>query len=203
MKLDQILIKETMNISPLPDWVAEEFDRIGQQQRGIPERFMLQLQQKMGGGVMSYAIEHSGDLIHRLTHNTTHDYYGFDELNEKVRRLKGLFQLSGRASFENEFYDNLRSNARFNNIDDVDGFIAEIENDLEKYATLHMREYPVYNKIQYICQNIPFFIGMRNYHLAKSNLSELETMIRSKELLQLHATQYRLDDSGYLKEYSR
>lgn len=194
MKLNDINLNESYNRSPLPDWVAEEFELIGERQRGKPERFMVQLQQKMGGGVMSEAIEHCGDLIHRLTHMTTDDYYGYTELREKISKLQNLFH----PRFEDEFYQNLKSNASFWGIEDVDSFIEQVEKGLEKYSMLHIMTYDTYNRIQGHCQSIPYQLGQLDIDSVKRNIKRLDEMTKTREILKENATEYNLSEHGNL-----
>ena len=197
MLLDHIL-QENRNLE-LPEHVIRAFEEIGNIQRGRPEQFMVRLQHKMGGGVMNVAIEHSGDLIHRLTHMTGYGYYGITELNEKVAKL--LSYLRHPYGFEKEFEENIINNAKYRN-KESEAFYREIIKDLRVYSQLHEESYKVYNKIQYYCQRVPVFLGKLDIRSCIVYLELLNELIKNEQVLKQNATEYELDRNGNLVEYT-
>ncbi len=68
----------------------EDFFQLAQLQRDIPEKMMLRFQFLMGGGVMSYAVEHAGDLTHRMSEKATFGTAGYEFVKKKVENLLRL-----------------------------------------------------------------------------------------------------------------
>lgn len=90
----------------------EDYLSIGYEQRGSAERAMIEAQKVIGGGVMSFCIEHAGDLIHRMNDRITFDYNsGYSFIKAKVENL--LSVLTNEYGFEKEFLENLKDNAEF------------------------------------------------------------------------------------------
>ena len=112
----------------------EAFNKLARDQRGDPEIAMLRAQKKLGGGVMSYALEHTGDLTHRIAEQS--GTYGSEYVAPKVERV--LRMLKNPYGFKREHEENLINNKR----------LPEDEKAvLEEYAAAHER-LVTYNPVQ-------------------------------------------------------
>lgn len=193
MKLEEILREEH---EKLPDNVQEAFYDIANQQRGSPEKVMLKIQHTMGGGVLNPVVEHTGDLIHRMTKNTLD--FGYEPMKEKVDRV--LKYLSSPYGFKKEMEENIRNNARYKEID-PEQFKDKLEELLEKYAEEHSN-LPVYNEAQYLANQAAINIGKEKFNSAIKNLENLKSHLSSKEEWIDFSSQYQIDNNGNLVEYS-
>src|SRR3990172_11905951 len=71
----------------LPQSVIDAFNYLAQSQRGEPERAMVNAQHYMGGGVLSFALEHIGDLTHRMSERINWSLGGYWYVKEKVDKV--------------------------------------------------------------------------------------------------------------------
>src|SRR3954463_3890963 len=83
----------------------QDFFALASAQRNLPEKAMLQFQHAMGGGIMSSATEHIGDLTHRMSEKNTFRSAGYEYVKEKV--VKCLRWLTNPYGFEREFEENI------------------------------------------------------------------------------------------------
>lgn len=148
--------KSIFNLYSVPETsseMASAFRVMGDFQRGDPERHMVETQSKMGGGVMSYAIEHIGDLTHRMSEVVRLPESALDTVTDKVDKMLRL--LTSGYGFKREFFENLNTNYKGS---DFDSFKNEVIDDLKKYANLH-REVPVYNDMQFAAREAAVALG--------------------------------------------
>lgn len=87
----------------------DAFEELADIQRGKPELAMVEAQNILSGGVLPYALEHTGDLTHRMAEKG--GVYGSEYVTPKVDRL--LDSLLSEYGFEKEMSENIASNARF------------------------------------------------------------------------------------------
>jgi hypothetical protein len=143
------------------------FKTLAEGQRGDPEMAMVMAQKKLGGGVMSYAIEHAGDLTHRMAEYG--GQFGSQYVAPKVNNL--LRDLTHGYGFEREHRENMRAS----------GTSPEDEAAvLERYAAAH-EKLPVYNRAQELGRDIPIKIARKQFAAAIEDLTELQGMIKSKK----------------------
>jgi hypothetical protein len=107
------IINEAINSSIPTD---EELRDAAQSQRGIPESTMLkvvsELQKVGGSAILNDALEHIGDLAHRLQEPGG---IGLSGAAEKIRKLnKLMFPPKGWMSLEQEIEYGLENNAAYN-----------------------------------------------------------------------------------------
>ena len=196
MRIEEIFEQQ----EELPDKVIQAFVDLGEQQRGRPERAMLKVQKTAGGGLLLGLVEHTGDLIHRMTHQMKFgsDKDGFPEVSEKVDKIQKRLRIDG--GFENEFIRNLTSNAEFEE-KDPDEFIDEIKRLLENYANEH-RKLPTYNRAQWLANQAAISVGEQEWVIALRRIREIESILRKgEEAWNEAATEFELDSSGNLKEF--
>lgn len=133
----------------------EDFLRVGDLQRGAPESAMLAAAYKMGGGVMQVAVEHIGDIIHRMNDPNTWSWGGYEHVKEKVD--KTLRWLTRGYGFLREFEENLANNAKFYG-EDPGSFRSEVLRLLQSYADSH-RSLPTYNYAHRLAQQAAVSLG--------------------------------------------
>lgn len=73
-----------MGARGVPQKVIEAFQRLADQQRGGPERAMLNVLHYYGGGPL-WIIEHVGDLIHRMSQQHAWDDSAGDAPRTRIR----------------------------------------------------------------------------------------------------------------------
>lgn len=101
----------------IPSHVIQSFCKLGEQQRGRPEDAMLNYQRFARGGVYSNAIEHAGDLIHRITHHVKYETVYHELFKEKIDRLHRTLTRDDipqeTISFQTEHEQNLKSSISY------------------------------------------------------------------------------------------
>ena len=159
----------------------EAFDATANLQRGTPEVQMVNTQRLMGGGVLSYAIEHGGDLLHRMTERGGN----FSEFaRPKVKSL--IRSLESEYGFGREFTENMRSNYRskleaaksqgeefYPTFEDYEDAVLK---NLDNYAAYHS-QLPVFNELQQAARDTAISLGKRDFDGALENLRILDDAI--------------------------
>jgi len=142
-------------------------------QRGVPEQAMLVVQSLMGGGVLNPVVEHTGDLIHRMSERNTWESGGIEAVSEKVDKV--LYALTYDYGFEKEMEENIRSNAKYQEVDE-DKLRMGIYQALENYAKAH-EQIPVYNTAQELARGAAIDVGRRNWDGAINKLKTLQNFL--------------------------
>lgn len=172
---------------PLPQSVIEAFNELAQEQRGYPEHAMLNAQHIMGGGVLSHAIEHIGDLTNRMAQRTLVEYVGnagIEYVYSKVRSV--LRTLRNKYGFEREFRENLVANKVR---------VSDAVTALKHYADAHAR-LKVYNPTQWVARESAVALGRLDFARAERLLTVLERRLVDEDTWWDAATQYKLDRDG-------
>ena len=159
--------------APSPKGV-DRFQALADAQRGEPESAMNRAQDKLGGGVMSWAIEHAGDLTHRMSNLGPTLNYGREFMNEKVNAL--LRGLEHPYGFMREHNENMASNARYNKVDEA-AYRSAADQALKTYADAH-RQLPVFNEAQRVAQSIPIAIAEGRINAAVAALKTLKEHLK-------------------------
>jgi hypothetical protein len=184
------------------------FDAVADDQRGDAEDAMLETQHYAGGGVWPDALEHVGDLLHRMTEKTSlraehhggegDSHFGHGNVKDKVDRK--LWQLKRDASyipFEQEFRDNLHSNYEYRRTHgqippgtSFEDFRQHVYDLGEKYAQEH-EKLPVYNHVQELARQAAVDLGRRDFKGAEKALTELKGYLdKGEEHWRKEAGQY-------------
>lgn len=188
-------LKQTPTNSPrevIHPRAVRAFTKLAEQQRGAPEMAMLKVQRAMGGGVMNVAIEHTGDLIHRMTELTKYGSVNQYTVQQKVDRV--LNMLKHPYGFEKEHHENLTNNASYYG-KPVGEVRTAVRDALLKYADEHQK-LPVYNLPQWLAREASIALGRGRYEDAIRHLTELKALASSKEFGKA-ASAYAKE--GYLK----
>lgn len=192
---DEITAKE------LPPQVIEAFASLAHAQRGEPEDIMVKAQLVMGGGVLNYAIEHTGDLTHRMAdrHHVSLPYMhaGFTYVEEKVRQV--LRMLRNPYGFAREHRENMLNNARYD-AGSLEVYQEKVKKALERYVKAH-RKLRVFNAMQYFAREAAIALGEENFWRAEELLSRLEANLDTPEKWARRATEYELTPAGLVKTF--
>jgi hypothetical protein len=140
-------------------------------QRSVPERTMNDIQFHTGGGVWSTAVEHVGDLSHRMNQAHSTDITMGDVMPKVHSQLSNL---SSRYGFAKEHGENLRSNAAYHGVSEGD-HIMQAEHLGKKYAEEHRRT-PVYNYPTEVAVDAAVSLGEGRFNDTRGHLEHLSAM---------------------------
>jgi len=141
------------------------FSGLAESQRGLPEELMLKAQRQMGGGVMPWSLEHTGDLTHRMAQHG--GAFGAEYVAPKVNSLLNV--LKSPYGFEREYLENLRANKVTR---------EDVVPILREYSAAHAR-LPIYNYPQRLARDAAVSLGNERFDLTVNNLEKLQKMIQS------------------------
>lgn len=153
----------------LPKDVAETFSTVASLQREKPEAAMLAVQKATGGGLLSHAVEHTGDLIHRMSEGAKHGTSGKEYVKEKVDRV--LTSLTHAYGFEKEHAENLANNRADQ---------QAVNAALKQYVAEH-KALPVYNRAQWLARAAAVAVGEMRIKDAVAHLKALKQMVDSTD----------------------
>lgn len=160
----------------------EAFTELADLQRGAPEMAMLRAQKVLGdyrsGNALGMALEHVGDITHRMSqHGGAWNNFGLEFVAPKVRT--GLSVVT-----------NVVDSARIAEIPDLP--------ELARYAEEHA-QLPVYNKAQAAARDAAIALGKRDLAEARRQLEYLQGLIDSGEYSKIAGTFN--DNSGVVRAY--
>lgn len=184
----------------LPPQVLDAFDTLATAQRGLPERAMETAREALGGGVLTIAIEHTGDLTNRMAQrdHILHDDAGYDHIAEKVDKVLRLMRpRRGFIPFEEEHHRNMTSNARFHGVP-LEAYQAGVDRALDAYAKAH-RRLRVYNSMQLFAREAAVRLGEQRFGGAVEMLERLEAVLETPEKWASKATEYTLTPEGFVR----
>lgn len=146
---------------------------IADHQRDLPEKAMVEAQKIIGNGELSFIIEHSGDLIHRMSEYATYDSGGYAYVKEKVDKLIPALKqssLSGEIARQRDSRRKLMEGQGIDNFDDL------YYGSLRKYVEEHLKIKPV-NRPQLLANLIATNVGSMNFSDALARLYELRNLL--------------------------
>lgn len=161
--------------------VREKFAELGRQQRDLPEITMLQCQRKISGGVMSYLLEHIGDLTHRMSEGVFSKNGEIEGTIEfvKPKVTRCLSAMKNKYGIGREHNDNLESNYKYGNYDiTFEEWKDEIKEVMNKYSEEHSK-LTVYNPVQYAAREAAVELGKENYEKVVEHLEYLNDVIKN------------------------
>ena len=159
------------------------FDELGYAQRGDPEEAMLKVQWA-APGVLSFAVEHAGDLTHRMSEHFSWFKGQYGNVKDKVDKV--LRTLTNEYGFEKEMHENFRGNWRARQGEGGDGakygatyeeYVANVRKLCKGYADAH-RALAVYNRPQRLARNAAVALGMWDFATCVSNLRMLQNVLK-------------------------
>ena len=152
-----------------------QFLALGRAQRVKPEIAMRQAIHALGGGVLSFVLEHAGDLMHRANDPGTFDSAGYEYVSNKV--MKTLRTLRQSYGFRREHETNMNNNA--NRWKDTK-YYEKVEKALKAYASAHAK-LKTYNQAQRIMRDICIALGESRFEDATAGLGELDSHLGSEQ----------------------
>lgn len=146
------------------------YDTIATQQKGVPEAAMLKVQNLMAG-VLFKPIEHTGDLIHRMTEDLKFNKTaGYNIVLDKVEKILG--SLTQPYGFMKEFEENIKNNAEVRGVTE-EAYRAELMAALAEYAEAH-RNMPAFNEVQRLARDAAVALGELDIDRAVQDLTKLK-----------------------------
>lgn len=185
-------LAEDSDYPELPERVLEAFLELGDDQRGWPERAMLDVQEANGGGVLNFVVEHTGDLTHRMTHMLKYGRSGRGYVVDKAEKV--LRTLKNPYGFAREHQENLKANAEYHK-KDLEQHKKNVERALNKYAQEHSK-LKVYNLVQALARDAAIMLGHQMWDEAASSLQTLLRIAKNEEEFEKAVRDYELDDQG-------
>jgi hypothetical protein len=170
--------RKALNLQKLAEGRLEDFKKLADDQRYRPELAMLDAQKVLhnypNGASLGYALEHVGDLTHRMSQRFCERMgYGEEWVAPKVKI--GLQYLK--------------------NIPDTEAAMAIPDlPELKTYATEHAK-LKVYNAVQKAARDAAVALGYRKFNLARKNLEYLQGLIDSGKY-QEEAAKYELTETA-------
>lgn len=143
-----------------PSHFREVLDSAASIQRGDPEHQMNKIQHETHGGVYPHAVEHIGDLSHRIGEGG--GIYGMQYVQPKVKSMHSL--LHSGYGFEREMNENWKSTG-------VDP--QRVREMGEKYALLHATV-PGYNEPMAHATSAAVNLGLHKFGRTRQALSSLK-----------------------------
>lgn len=155
------------------------FKELANAQRGLPELAMLDVQRANVGGVLSYVVEHVGDLTHRMAQYPDRSTYycGYELVKPKVERSYDI--LTSPYGFVKEHEGNIKSNAEFRNIS-IEEFRERLDRALERYAAEHSK-LKVWNEAQWRAREAAVCLGHQKWFQASTHLYKLSEHLNDPE----------------------
>jgi hypothetical protein len=174
----KLVASEEKNAAELLRVRREAFEKLATAQRGAPETLMLRAANAAGGGFIQPVLEHTGDLINRMTQSGAERSRNYEVVSEKVRKaLRYLDNAS--VSFEKEFKSNLANNAKAAKIP-LEIYTEKVGKALNAYSQAHA-ELPVYNKVQELARTAAVSLGKQSFDEARKALRELKGILDKGE----------------------
>lgn len=162
MQIRQQSAAEVAQMTPQKAWETRQESALQQRGRGPEQR--MDDYQTLGGGVKSVAMEHVGDLTHRMNKNSRYTDVTMGDVMPKVRSQYD--NLHSRYGFEREHYENLRANKT--------DYLTE-EWASQKYADAH-KTVPVYNYPSEVAREAAVSLGEGRYDDTRNALGTLRAM---------------------------
>lgn len=161
----------------------------GRLQRGPAESAMDRIQHKLGGGVYSHVVEHTGDLYYRTHHARHLGRSDHDEVGKKTNRV--LDALTSPYGFEREMKENLTVNSRVTKDQSVNWDSAVILG--KDYADVH-NKLPVYNYPASLMTQATNHLGNMRFGATTETLEQLKRLHGDEDNWEaLHSRQGSID----------
>ena len=179
---------ESLVDSNLSPEVASLFVGIADLQRDKPESAMLDIQ-RFHSGVLSFVVEHVGDIIHRMNEKLDRGDFGLSLGRDYVRNKaeKSLNVLEN--DFEKEHQQNMQRNADRQGVS-LEEYSSRVEELLRAYGEAHAK-LPVYNDLQWMARQACIELGGQEFEKAANHLKELVKISSSESLYRQMVTSYR------------
>jgi hypothetical protein len=139
-------------------------------QRGRPESAMERFQEAYGGGVLPHALEHIGDLTHRM--NEGGGRFGSEFVAPKIDSMRS--SLNHPYGFEREMGEQMRENTRYRGTDL--GSQEQVIESLGKAYSDEHRKVPVYNFPSEVARDAAVSVGEGRFNDTRRHMDHLSVM---------------------------
>src|SRR5271157_2478293 len=159
-----------------------KFIDLADEQRGAPESAMLKIQHDpLGAGVYSFAVEHTGDLTHRMNERTSIIWgnFGYDSVKNKTEKV--LRYLEQGYGFEREMQGNLKNNYGAMKDEKLKGIsyedaVAKFKAKGLAYANAHAA-LTVYNRPQELCRDAAVALGKWEFDKTRAIMNTIMSLL--------------------------
>lgn len=168
----------------LTDEQAMAFANAAATQRAKPERAMLNITQGGNAGAWGNALEHIGDLTHRIMEKPKFNLNrGLEFVSEKLdamirsletHNLGGDFMRQQKANYD---YDAENSNGEY---DTFEKYLDNLKKMGKIYSNEH-RKVPVFNKPQWLAREAAIAIGELRFDDSLRALKELDKIAKAED----------------------
>jgi hypothetical protein len=137
----------------------------------------------MGGSDVSYALEHIGDLTHRMSERNAlaGGDLGYDYVKKKLRENRRINVIIGDKSYGYNsnwakwFNDSMESNAKFMGVP-VEQHMQKVKQAMQEYADAH-KALPVFNRPQRLARDAAVALGEQRWIDAAKKMEELQEIV--------------------------
>lgn len=171
------------------------FEKMAQAQRSEPERLSTKTFPSAASGYYQNALEHIGDLTHRLGEHFS-NYHGL----EAIPKIKSQLRVQNN-DFRNIVYEQIESNNKYykekglTNITDEEA-IEKIKEHGQKYSEAHSK-IPIYNELQYHARQAAIELGLWHFSEVRKHLQWLKDVIDSGNFVEkageFNGQEYKVD----------
>ena len=181
-EVSKVNSNKSIAAAPVSADTEARFTALGEAQRGLPERKMEAVQFTTGGGVLSFVVEHVGDLTHRMSEKFTFLNGNIEDVKDKVdKTLASLEPMIGRIGFEQEHQQNLEAGHRSRVLKENPNLTfeehkAEVDQSLSEYADEHAK-LTTYNRPQYLAREAAVALGRQDFDRARFMLNTLKNLV--------------------------
>lgn len=158
---------------------AKDYEELASLQRGAPERAMLEAQLAIGGGEISWCLEHIGDLNHRMNEYISRPGWfpgGMEKVEKTYRQVRN-------PRFPKWVEEQGISNAKFDlehRGTPIEVYVARAAEKLKAYAEAH-RALVTYNRAQRLAQEAAVSLAEGRFADTKKALKGLHDHMNSME----------------------
>lgn len=186
---DRDIVLKQLGLENRADEISDRdlsFAQLASNQRGRPEIRMREVQNSYGGGVLSFVVEHVGDITHRASEKFEYLKGSYSTVKDKVD--KTLKTLTHGYGFEKEHLENIQNYANNKGISFEDAKKA-VDKALKNYADEH-RKLRVYNDVQFFAREAAVALGEQDWNRAISYLEQLQTLTDNEEVYNKSVAEY-------------
>lgn len=153
----------------LPYDMVDLFDRLGKQQRNIPERVMNDITRKYPLMWFGNLLEHLGDLIHAFADAVNYDGMIMRDVDRKLKVAS--MTLSNLNANVRDLAEQNEIEAQRRGISPKQ-YTQEIMRALDKYSEAHFK-LPAYNEVHVLCKRITTSLGAMQFEECKRHVDTL------------------------------
>lgn len=188
--------KQFINENLVSPEIETIFHNLAQQQRNKPEKAMLDVQDLQIAQLYTYALEHIGDINHRMNEHINFFNGQQGTILKKLRMVK--YDLENIPRYIKDIDEQIEENHEWRknrnpNYEFKDLSINDVKNLLRQKAEIYANEHKklkVYNHIQWLARQSAVELGLMNFPKAKQHIDELYSIVDNHDSFIQHITQY-------------